>query len=238
MTPQDIREQSFEKAVFGGFDMGAVESFLGEVADEFESLYKENMTLRAKMKVLVDKIEEYRRTEDSMRLALDASRKIAFEMEENARLEAEKLLEDAKREALDARVKLQKENEEAEIMLLNAKESVASYFENARALCVNQLDLLDRLSQSKAFKEEEPEYVAPAVAVAPAAPVVPEPEEELAEEPVFAPLFRREGDPHDIPEIPEMPEEPELPAEDFTRKYNVTPEFREEEALEDQTRFF
>ncbi len=238
MTPQDIREQSFEKAVFGGFDMGAVESFLGEVADEFEALYKENMTLRAKMKVLVDKIEEYRRTEDSMRLALDASRKIAFEMEENARLEAEKLLGDAKREALDARVKLQKENEEAEIMLLNAKESVASYFENARALCVNQLDLLDRLSQSKAFKEEEPEYVAPAAPAAPVAPVVPEPEEELAEEPVFAPLFRREGDPHDIPEIPEMPEEPELPAEDFTRKYNLTPEFREEEALEDQTRFF
>lgn len=234
MTPQDIREQSFEKAVFGGFDMGAVESFLGEVADEFEALYKENMTLRAKMKVLVDKIEEYRRTEDSMRLALDASRKIAFEMEENARLEAERLIEDAKRESLDAREKLQKENEEAEIMLLNAKESVASYFENARALCVNQLDLLDRLSQSKAFKEE-PEYVAP---VAPATPAVPEPEEELEEEAVFAPLFSREGDPHDIPEIPEMPEEPELPTEDFTRKYNLAPEFREEEALEDQTRFF
>lgn len=234
MTPQDIREQSFEKAVFGGFDMGAVESFLGEVADEFEAIYKDNMTLRAKMKVLVDKIEEYRRTEDSMRLALDASRRIALEMEEKAKSEAENLLENAKIEALEAREKLQRENEEAEQMLLRAKESVASYFENARALCVNQLDLLDRLSESKAFREEPTRIPVSEPIAAPAEPEEAK-EEELEEEQVFAPLFSREEESYSIPEIPETPENTE---EDFTRRYNMAPEFREEEALEDQTRFF
>jgi cell division initiation protein len=234
MTPQDIREQSFEKAVFGGFDMGAVESFLGEVADEFEAIYKDNMTLRAKMKVLVDKIEEYRRTEDSMRLALDASRRIALEMEEKAKSEAESLLENAKIEALEAREKLQRENEEAEQMLLRAKESVASYFENARALCVNQLDLLDRLSESKAFREEPTRIPVSEPIAAPAEPEEVK-EEELEEEQVFAPLFSREEESYSIPEIPETPENTE---EDFTRRYNMVPEFREEEALEDQTRFF
>lgn len=226
MTPQDIREQSFEKAVFGGFDAGAVESFLGEVAEEFEAIYRDNMTLRAKMKVLVDKIEEYRRTEESMRMALDASRKIAFDMEEKAKTESEKILEDAKREALETRERLEKENEEAELMLLNAKESVASYFENARALCVNQLDLLDRLSQSKAFKEEAPKSAEPENgpnAVISEAETAKS-EEETGEEAVFASLLQKEE-----PEVvPETRENPELPTDDFTRRFNVNSESEEE----------
>lgn len=235
MTPQDIREQSFEKAVFGGFDISSVESFLGEVADEFESVYKENMTLRAKMKVLVDKIEEYRRTEDSMRLALDASRKIAVDMEDKAKLEAEKILEDAKREAVEISETLKRENEEAEQKLLRAKESVASYFERARALCVNQLDMLDKLSESKAFREEKAEEPEPA----------PEPEEAAAEtaapeaveeedERIFAPLFRKE----EASDAHETPETPENQSGEFTRQYDVAPELREEEPDADQTRFF
>lgn len=34
MTPQDIREKTFEKAMFGGYDMAAVQNYQEEVATE------------------------------------------------------------------------------------------------------------------------------------------------------------------------------------------------------------
>ena len=70
MTVQEIQEIGFEKAVFGGYDMKSVDTFLERVAEEFAAMQKENAALKAKMKVLVDKIEEYRAVDEQMRKAL------------------------------------------------------------------------------------------------------------------------------------------------------------------------
>ena len=64
MTVQEIQEIGFEKAVFGGYDMKSVDTFLERVAEEFAAMQKENAAMKAKMKVLVDKIEEYRGVEE------------------------------------------------------------------------------------------------------------------------------------------------------------------------------
>ena len=66
MTPQDIREKTFEKAMFGGYDMAAVQNYQEEVATELANAQKEVAVLKGKMKVLVDKIEEYRASEDAI----------------------------------------------------------------------------------------------------------------------------------------------------------------------------
>ena len=84
MTPQDIRERALEKAMFGGYDMATVDKFREEVAIELAAKEKEIAVLKGKMKVLVDKIEEYRSTEDAMRLALLSAQKIGKQIEEDA----------------------------------------------------------------------------------------------------------------------------------------------------------
>ena len=63
LSSRELREYSIEKAVFGGYDTKSVDSLLDQAADDMEALEKENAELRAKLKVLVDKIEEYRRVE-------------------------------------------------------------------------------------------------------------------------------------------------------------------------------
>ena len=73
LTPQDIQNQEFAKAVFGGYDMAAVDDFLEQLAADYTALYKDNMVLKGKLKVLVEKVEEYRSTEDAMRMALPAA---------------------------------------------------------------------------------------------------------------------------------------------------------------------
>ena len=96
MTVQEIQEIGFEKAVFGGYDMKSVDTFLERVAEEFASMQKENAALKAKMKVLVDKIEEYRGVEDGMRRALMSAQTIA--QDTMAKKEAEEIVSVAKNE--------------------------------------------------------------------------------------------------------------------------------------------
>ena len=61
LTPQEVSTHSFAKASFGGYNMAMVDEFLDELTDDYTALYKENAALKAKLKVLVEKVEEYRR---------------------------------------------------------------------------------------------------------------------------------------------------------------------------------
>ena len=77
LTPQEVSTHSFTKAVMGGYNMAMVDEFLDELTDDYTALYKENAALKAKMKVLVEKVEDYRATEDSMRATLLTAQKMA-----------------------------------------------------------------------------------------------------------------------------------------------------------------
>ena len=77
LTPQEVSTHSFAKASFGGYNMAMVDEFLDELTDDYTALYKENAALKAKLKVLVEKVEEYRATEDSMRATLLTAQKMA-----------------------------------------------------------------------------------------------------------------------------------------------------------------
>ena len=77
LTPQEVSSHAFPKAVVGGYNMSSVDEFLDELTDDYTSLYKENAALKAKMKVLVEKIEDYRSTEDAMRSTLLTAQKMA-----------------------------------------------------------------------------------------------------------------------------------------------------------------
>lgn len=86
-TPQEIREKSFDKArsMFGGYDMATIDEYLEELANDFEALQKENVVLKSKMKVLVDKIEEYRTNESALNQAILSAQKLSVQIENDAR---------------------------------------------------------------------------------------------------------------------------------------------------------
>ena len=77
LTPQEVAERSFPKARFGGYGMAEVDEFLDVLTEDYTALYKENAMLKNKMKVLVEKISEYRSTEDAMRTTLLTAQKMA-----------------------------------------------------------------------------------------------------------------------------------------------------------------
>ena len=89
LTPQEIAEKKFDKVMVWGYDMNAVDSFLGTVEADYAQLYKENIALKSKMKVLIAKIDEYRKVDESMRKTLLGAQTMASEIVERAKRESE-----------------------------------------------------------------------------------------------------------------------------------------------------
>ena len=101
-TPQQIDEISFDKAVFGGYDMQSVDEFLEPLTEDYVTLYKENALLKSKMRVLVEKLEEYRRNEASMRDAIVNAQKTCDKMVREAEAKCTKMLNDANATAAES----------------------------------------------------------------------------------------------------------------------------------------
>ena len=95
ITPQQIDQISFKKATFGGYDMEQVDEFLEPLTEDYVTLYKENALLKSKMRVLVGKLEEYRKNEASMKDAIVNAQKTCDKMVKEAEAKCTQMLSDA-----------------------------------------------------------------------------------------------------------------------------------------------
>ena len=100
-TPQEIQEQTFSKAVFGGYDMQQVDAFLEPLTNDYIALYKENGTLRAKLKVLVEKFEELRAQQSGAQQQLAAAQARCDQMIADAEKRCAEMEHSAEKDALD-----------------------------------------------------------------------------------------------------------------------------------------
>lgn len=145
-TPQDIREKTFEKAVFGGYDMGDVDDFMEQLATDMTALQKENSVLKGKMKVLVDKIEEYRGGEEALRAAILSAQKMGNMIEKESRDKSDKIVGDAVAEAERVTRNAKDEVEAEKARLEAARRSSVQFIESMNMLCHKQLEFLARIS--------------------------------------------------------------------------------------------
>ena len=147
-TPQEVSEKTFPKStgLTSGYNMTAVDEFLDGLTEDYTALYKDNTTLKAKLKMLAEKVEEYRATEDAMRSTLLAAQKMAAQMVADAQAEKEKTIADAQAQAeqilADARGEadiqarqLQQEIRDSWEKLAAAQNETADFIRRSRELC-------------------------------------------------------------------------------------------------------
>lgn len=159
ITSQDIRAKGFEKAVFGGYEMASVDQFLENVARAMDDNAREISTLKSKMKILANKVEEYRSTEEAMRLALVSAQQLATQIEADARDKAQAIIDDATTQSLEILADLKKQIASEDARLDAAKASYAEFVAEARALCERHIRFLDELPEDMngiAMPENEP----------------------------------------------------------------------------------
>ena len=181
LTPQEVTSSEFEKALFGGYDIPSVDKFLNQLTQDYTALYRENGILKNKMKVLVDKVEEYRSTEDAMRMALLQAERIAKEITDAAEARRSGLDDEVAqtREALAAQMEAEFSQRREEIRaelaaeeaaLNRAKRETAEYLEKLKSAMAAYAESLRHVYD---FVEPLPP-AEPDPAEAPAEPAAPE----------------------------------------------------------------
>lgn len=147
LTPQEVSTHAFAKAMMGGYNMAMVDEFLDELTDDYTALYKENTGLKAKMKVLVEKVEDYRSTEDSMRATLLTAQKMADSIVHEAELKRDQVLEQAQSETRTRIGQLQQELSDAEQRLRQGQLELSRFIAASRELCAREVKFLEQLPQ-------------------------------------------------------------------------------------------
>ena len=165
MTPQEVANCTFAKAVMGGYNMASVDDFLDKLTEDYAALYKENAALKSKLKVVADKLEEYREVEDAMRSTLLTAQKMASSMVSEAEAKRDALIADAagaakrrleeiQQELADQEQRLadkRREVDEAiaaeERRLAAGQQGLRDFIQSVQSVCQGQLDLLQRLPE-------------------------------------------------------------------------------------------
>ena len=186
-TPQQIDQISFSKAAFGGYNMQQVDEFLEPLTEDYVTLYKENALLKSKMRVLVGKLEEYRKNEAAMKEAVANAQRTCDKMVMEAEAKCAKMLSNANAAAAaQAAQSVQPiqsvPNNSALIAAENARLEEARRTASARIneiqdqmrSCIQALDRI-KTANAPATTTAPTTRVAPVAPAAPAAPVAPAP---------------------------------------------------------------
>ena len=205
MTPQEVANCTFAKSVMGGYNMASVDDFLDKLTEDYSALYKENSALKSKLKVTVDKMAEYRESEDAIRSTLLAAQKMSTAMIGDAEKKRDELIEDGTREAREQLAELQRQIAAEQQRLENARQEVdrqleierkrleagqnvlRQFIRDVQAVCNEELAQLELLPELPVV-EPAPVMAAPVIP----APAEPEPEEEAA--PEEAPAREEDGE--------------------------------------------
>ena len=99
ITPLDIQQQQFKGKMLGGLDPNDVDSFLQLVAQEMESLVRENDELKEQARKITLQMDELSQRESNLRETMLAAQKITEEMKNNAQKEATLLISEAELKA-------------------------------------------------------------------------------------------------------------------------------------------
>lgn len=151
--------------------MQAVDEFLEPLTEDYVTLYKENALLKSKMRVLVSKLEEYRRNENSMKDAIVNAQKTCDLMVKEAEAKCTQMLNDANAAAAE-----NAKNADNLIAVENARVEEAKHLaalkieeiqEQIQA-CLNALERVKTGNRPLVARTSGSE-AAPSVSVAPAA---------------------------------------------------------------------
>ena len=113
LTPVEIENKEFKKGI-RGFREDEVDEFLDIVKEDFETLYRENIDLKEKVKMYQDQINKYENIEETLKATLitaqsaaedtcSAANKKAKIIVEEAELRSRQIIEQANNRVIEIR---------------------------------------------------------------------------------------------------------------------------------------
>lgn len=99
LSPVEIRHIKPSKSFFGGYERHAIDALLNEVAASFEDVWRERADLADKVEQLDADLARFRELEGLLRTTLVSAEHAAVGLKEQARKEADLIVEEARLEA-------------------------------------------------------------------------------------------------------------------------------------------
>ena len=99
LTPVEIRHVRPAKSFFRGYERGGIDALLGEIAASFEDVWRERADLSDTVEQLEAELTRFRELEGLLRTTLVSAEHAAVALREQARKEADLIVEEARLEA-------------------------------------------------------------------------------------------------------------------------------------------
>ncbi|QXE20321.1 DivIVA domain-containing protein [Clostridium sp. 001] len=94
ITAAEITNKEFKKGL-RGYNIDEVDEFLDKIAEDYESIYKENSILKEKMQSLDEKISHYTKMENTIKDTLLLAQNASEQAKENAKKESQFVVKSA-----------------------------------------------------------------------------------------------------------------------------------------------
>lgn len=167
LTPAKITNHHFEASGRNAYKAESVDTFIQEVAESYEQMFRENGEMFKKINLLAQRLEEYRNDEDNIRNALLTAQRAAEKITREAQEKADKLVADVKErtdtenERLDAAAKemLTKAKYQADAIVEEAQKQAKEIAEKAiqdskEAAVSARSDMIKELAALETMKQE------------------------------------------------------------------------------------
>jgi cell division initiation protein len=99
LTPVEIRHVKPASTFFGGYRKEVIDALFDEIAASFEDVWRERADLADKIDQLEDDLVRYRELEALLRTTLISAERASVTLKEQARKEADLVIEEARAEA-------------------------------------------------------------------------------------------------------------------------------------------
>ena len=162
LTVDEIRNVEFSRG--RGYHAEEVDDFIDACTETVEQLIREKQELSDKLKVLADKIVEYRNDEDNIRAALLNAQRAGDSVVREAEAKAKAILEAAEVDAANIRQVALDKIEDEKRELSRMQNEVSSFKTQMMTLYRQHIELLSALPEVEQQEEATP---------------VPEPEEDI-----------------------------------------------------------
>ncbi len=154
ITSKEILCKTFSKAG-KGYKADEVDQFVKEVGNSFETLEKSFQENEEKMLKLVEKINEYREDEDSIKDAILGSQKQGKQIVIDAELAADRIVSEAQKKSETILLEIKKEYSDELYKLENMKKEVNDFKSQLTELYNRQLHLIMEIPEYEVEEEAE-----------------------------------------------------------------------------------
>lgn len=143
LMPLDILNRKFRKG-FGGYNTEEVDSFMEGIAEDYESIYKENIELKDKITILNEGIQHYKNIEHTLQNTLLIAQKTSEDLKNTAYQTGESIKKEAELEAQaiknQSKLQIEQMNREYEFL----RKQYEAFKIKFRAMLTSQLDALEQ----------------------------------------------------------------------------------------------